>query len=219
MKTQSDTIMKEIKENLIENEKILWQYSHKNNLLIKPLRNLIGSGILIIIGIFYSIYSFLRPIFSFIPALFGIILIFAGSLFAITILMRILALKISTELTLKGLFQYQAIFVITDRRWIQKSFELNMKVDGSIEELQIINNLVGVTLDNIKAIITDSSGIIEFRLDFIDDVHSDNFNETWIGVEIKSPEKYKSFMDVISKLILFEEINHQDEFHYYCRKD
>ena len=94
-----------------------------------------------------------------------------------------------------------------------------MKVNDSIEEIQIINNLVGVTLDNIKAIITDSFGIIEFRLDFIDDVHSDNFNETWIGVEIKSPEKYKSFMDVISKLILFEEINHQDEFHYYCRKD
>ncbi|MFX0135511.1 MAG: hypothetical protein ACFFDN_17840 [Candidatus Hodarchaeota archaeon] len=124
--------------------------------------------------------------------------------------------QLTPKLTLEELKKYEDIFVLTNKRWIQKNLDFNFKFDISKYPKNVLErhrDIITVNLDSIKMITIDVTNIGYY-------VDEEDFNKpvpTYLGVE--AFKEFDNIMKILKELIPLElkEDNYGDL--YLQRKD
>jgi len=199
--------MKIIKKKFISNdEEILWEHSEEKDLLKEIIVHLIIGIFLMIflITVIIIISRTLEWLSWYVVLLLSVIPIL---LFVRTILVakkdysdKLNKLQISR----KELRNYENVYILTNKRWIQKDYDLNFNIDiskytkGALERKK---DIVFVNLEKIQVIYTveDKKYMIAFYIDY----DEENLEETYLGVWL-SPEEFKKVMKILKKVIPIE---------------
>ncbi|MFX1276582.1 MAG: hypothetical protein ACFFAT_16270, partial [Promethearchaeota archaeon] len=155
--------MEEIERYLLEEEKILWKYVETKNLLKIPiLKIVIGIILTISLSILFNLLYYILiqdPIAVLISILslsiasfviFGIFLIIPG-------ILKYLKIMDNLKTTSKNLMKYSEISIITDKRLIQKSYNV-FEIDyvknpiTNLEDFEINRDIVFVNLPSIHVV-------------------------------------------------------------------
>lgn len=195
-------IMEKIRNNLEENEEILWSTESTINLLF-----IIVTGIPLMIGSIF-ILLFLIPNLFQIDYYFKSDYIFFGILRLVVLLVGIMAIiyifyqthifKKRGKLTWGEVLKYKEIAVLTNKRWIQKERRISrLKHRDKVEDkLELQGDIVFVDLKQIQAI-----KIIEMKKRAYVNLYFDYSKITpkslFLGVETKTRQ---SFDNLIAKI-------------------
>jgi ABC-type multidrug transport system fused ATPase/permease subunit len=197
--------LEQIKQLLTEGEDILWYYRETKSLIKEPLIH-VFIGILLMVILSYLILVIASWLEWILWVVILLLLIPIG-LFIRSILFSIKDYrdKIKTlQLSFKKLRHYECIYAITNKRWIQKDFDLNSNVEVSDyfkETIEKFKDIVFVNLEKIEAIYTfeDKTNIIALYIEY----NEENPEETDFGVWVSSKEFHKA-IDTLKKVIPLE---------------
>lgn len=165
--------MEGIRNYLMKDEKVLWDFSEKSNLIRGKLAHI--AIILFLMVFFIAILIYISPTFDWMAWYVVLLLILIPiSLFVISIFLKIKNFKekmSKLQLSLKDLLKYNNYYAITKKRWIQKNYNLNCKIDfskypkGSIKQEK---DVIFVDLEIIQVIYTFESheNIIAFYVEY-----------------------------------------------------
>lgn len=217
--------MERITQYLKEDEKILWECHQRSNLLFFPILIFLFSIFFFLINFFTT---FPNLIFSKNPSTRTIFFFWfwnvGTAIFLFIGFYSIFKKKKNTQLKFKNFSKYENIFVLTNKRYIQKVYYQNLHVKESLyskEALEKHGDIVFVNLDYIKTFIVDQDGIVEFTMDYRDDILDPSYKATWLGLEFTGSisDYYDPLIDQLFKLIPFEKVKEDEYATYYRRKE
>ncbi|MFX0073218.1 MAG: hypothetical protein ACFFAO_19235 [Candidatus Hermodarchaeota archaeon] len=109
--------------------------------------------------------------------------------------------QLNPKLTIKELEKYEDIYILTNKRWIQKNLDFNFKFDISKYPKKVLKrhrDIISVNLDSIKMITIDVTNIGFY-------VDEEDFNKpvpTYLGVELF--KEFDKVMKLLKELIPLE---------------
>ncbi|HEY0089926.1 MAG TPA: hypothetical protein VGB37_13840 [Candidatus Lokiarchaeia archaeon] len=197
--------MEIIKKFLRNEEEVLWYYRETKSLIKEPLIHVL-IGILLMVILSYLILVIASWLEWILWVVILLLLIPIG-LFGRSMLYSIKDYrdKIKTlQLSFKQLRHYECIYAITNKRWIQKDFDLNSNVDVSEypeEAIEKFKDIIFVNLEKIEAIYTfeNKINVIALYLEY----NEENPEETDFGVWVPLKEFHKA-IDTLKKVIPLE---------------
>ncbi|MFW9901687.1 MAG: hypothetical protein ACFFDY_10445 [Candidatus Thorarchaeota archaeon] len=220
---------KDMESSLYNEEKILWKKKAYTNEL-KELRFTLNISILtIVISLFSIILYFLTSTinFDFLLTLFILLTVVLISVIPLSLLFRIyneykkIAKKLKIELS--NLRNYEEFFILTNRRWIQKSFYLAKIDDFKFNTDKIIkkNDIAFLDLDIINVIyISPQKKEKTYWINFFKEWDK-NLEESIFQLYLEKSD-YKQLLETLEKIFQITTIE-KDIFKYgdsafYCKK-
>jgi len=206
--------MEVIKKKFIShNEEILWEYSEEKNLLKDIIVHLI-IGIFLLI-FFIAIIIFISQTLEWLSWYIVLLIsIFPILLFVRTIITGVKNYKDmlnKLQLSRKELRNYERVYMLTNKRWIQKDYDLSSNIDISKYKKGVLErnkDIIFVNLENIKVIYTveDKEYMIAFYIDY----DEENFEDSYLGVWL-SLEEFQKVMKILKDVIPIKK-GKQDNF-------
>ena len=220
---------KDIESSLYNDEKILWKKKAYTN-EIKELRFTINISILTIVASLFSIilYFLTSTInFDFLLTLFILLTVLLISVIPLYLFFKIyneykkIAKKLKIELS--NLRNYEEFFILTNRRWIQKSFYLAKIDDFKFDTEKIIkeNDIAFVDLDNINVIyVSPQKKEKTYLINFFKEWDK-NLEESIFQLYLEKSD-YKQLLETLEKIFQIKK-KEKDVFNYgdsvfYCKK-
>ena len=202
-----------IKKNLLDDEEILWKYSEERNLLKETIAHLI-IGIFLIAFLLISIIMISSTLVWMTWYIILLLIAIPTLLFIRTIFAIIKDYKKKSNylnLTWKELRKYKCVYIITNKRWIQKDYDLNSNIDISKYSTKVLEksgDIIFVNMESIQVIYTyeDNGYTILFYIDY----DEDNLEDSNLGVLLSSMEFIKAIKTLKEVIPLKKE--KQDEF-------
>jgi len=205
--------MERITQFLEKHEKILWQYSYKDNLMEQISFGFIISIIHILTPIIPSLVLCLitRSFSPLIIIIFTAPFIGLGVFFGISSIKKLKNRCKTTRLSKSQLKHYENFFILTNKRWIQKAYRINLKVDESLYDkgrLEKQFDMVFANLNLLDALSIETFDVagnkrganIKFYLHPFDKDSKDSK----VGFDTTLQEKYLDFMKNINGIIDLE---------------
>jgi len=220
---------KDIESSLYNEEKILWKNKTYTN-EIKELRFTLNISILTIVASLLSIilYFLTSTInFDFLLTLFILLTVLLISVIPLYLFFKIyneykkIAKKLKIELS--NLRNYEEFFILTNKRWIQKSFYLVKIDDFKFDTEKIIkeNDIAFVDLDNINVIyVSPQKKEKTYLINFFKEWDK-NLEESIFQLYLEKSD-YKQLLETLEKVFQIKK-QEKDIFNYgdsvfYCKK-
>ena len=203
--------MEEIQKFLTGFEKIIWHKVEIKDLSIFSLKYILL--LLLIIFSFFLIVILLMTDFSkpfdFYFFIIFIIILTIGSIAMINMLFRADKKQMnSLNLTRSQLKKYEKIWILTNKRWIQKNNDINRELypeDLPPNTLERKNDIIFANLDAVKAVMIGKTDPEDYRIWIYIDESFTEYTDPNLGVELESWEEYESFMYNFKKVVPLDE--------------
>lgn len=219
--------MEEIEHFLKEDEEILWKTNYEDNIIELEFFFLV---VLLIILILISFILFTVVVESkdIIPIIFVIILFSPVYGLCIGVI-----LKESKEIKKKGkatqcnfrqLSRYQNIYLLTNKRWIQKDYERNLNIDENNYSKDILEkhfDIVFVNLKHIKAIVINRDEYFTTAtFDFYENIVDENYSDLKVGflVPYLPEDDFKAFIKMITNKLSYRKVKENEDGVYYHKE-